>query len=245
MAETVVSSTFNIFDLFVRLIPGCVLVGCYYCCFRETIPFMDMDPKLLIVLNVAIAYIVGTLLRAPWRIIKTMLDKFAFGDNPRFIYTQTIDTQNNKCKTFVIKEFATRTMAKKLVDDIIAQSPCLAKCDDMKRSHYAFGHMVNYLEVNGRSSKTDRIGNLADMCSSVIVTLIICAIMLIVSAICCSKCIGMNLGLSWNLTFFSGIITALVFAAGIISSCYLYVHYTQVRFSMTIIQYSILIKKES
>ena len=203
---------------------------------------MSMDSKLMIVLNVAIAYIAGTLVRAPWRILKGRIDEYYFGENPRNVYTTkaTEEAERNK-KRPVIKELATRKIADGLVDSIIEHNPCLNGEDDKIKSHFAFGYMVNYLGANGKSSKLDRIGSLTDMCSSVMVTILICSLMLAGSAVLTSC--GFDPGLSWDLTWLSGGITLIVLLAGFLSSASLYAHYTQVRFSMTITQYSMVEKK--
>ena len=252
MIETVVSSTFNFFDIFVRLGPGCILVGCFYCCFNKVIPSMNMDSTFVLVLNITIAYLAGTLVRAPFRLVKDILDNWYFGGNPRDIYTTVI-------KKPVIKEEITRKVAKKLVDQITDQLELKDVYDkggmegkkaaentnsltdkEKRNNHFAFSHMVNCLELSGKSGKADRICGLLDMCAYSIVTLAICAIMLGIST-------ARGLGLDWNETIhpiFIVIIMVIIFTTGIVSSLHLYYHYTQMRFSMIVQQYNIWKSKQ-
>lgn len=248
MIETVVSSTFNFYDIFVRLGPGCILVGCFYCCFNKIIPPLNMSSTFLIVLNIAIAYIAGTLIRAPFRLIKKHLDNIVFGGNPRDIFPD--DSKNGK--QAVIKEEITRKVAQKHVALIVEQQEALIcgqqgesqklTSESNRKNHFAFSHMVDCLELNGKSGKADRICSLVDMCSSMMITFIFCVIMLGASCF-----FYYNKGYDWGITWngcASVIIAFTVLAAGLISACYLYTHYTQMRFSMIVQLYNIWQDKE-
>ena len=244
MVETVVSSSFNFYDIFVRLGPGCILVGCFYSCFNRIIPPLNMDSTFIIVLNIAIAYIAGTLIRALFRFFKVHLDNIVFGGNPRDLFP---DRPKGKKKA-VIKEIITREIAKKHVTLIVKQQgnlihgqqdvACEHDYDSKRKNHFAFSHMVNCLELNGKSGKSDRICSLVDMCSSLMVTLFLCFLMLSVNYILFYT-LGFDCGGMWNHKLATAIIAFITLLTGFISAYYLYIHYTQMRFAMIVQLYNI------
>lgn len=153
-------SSFNIFDVIVRLFPGCMLTLWVKRLFFSKLIFSHYE-SINFVLFLSVGFSCGALLYVGGTICgKYVIDRIAFGGNPRRVYLRDAKT----ARIPVIKDAETRAVARSIVK---------THRDD---AYYAFGWMINYLETHGFNEKEDRMLSLAGMSSSLAVTVIICSI---------------------------------------------------------------------
>lgn len=237
MIEKVVSDNFNVFDIFVRFGPGCILVACFYYCTQNFFSVAFEEFYLKMILYICLSYIVGCLIRSQVHLFSFIFNKIYFGGNPRDIYPYS-----DRGKYCVLKQSITRGIAGR-IRDIIADHFYLhdyleSDSSDIKSecelNRFAFGYMVNYLDINGYINKTNSIKSLSDMCSSVAVTIVLCNIMIIFSGLF-HLATGGQAGFHL-IPMAVGVVISIV---GFVLSCNLYISYTQKRYSVVIEQFVI------
>ncbi len=183
-------SSFNIFDVLGRLIPGSILASWGYILYRPYLyKYLAPLSSMKVIIFIAVSYALGILMKAPANILSKSINKRVFGGDPRCLYALykektnqegncTPDEENKKNirklkhkKKYVIKNRATRRLAKEVRDAIVDMYFNDAAKNDVSKgslSAFAFGYMINYLESKGKADKQNRISVLEDMCSSML-----------------------------------------------------------------------------
>ncbi|GEM_PF-2122592 len=209
-------STFNLFDIFARLIPGNLLIAFVYPMFIRPNDKKTYGEVVILFEYIAVSYAIGTLLYCISKeLVTSLINKIAFGDNPRNVYCNRL--KDKKYKLNVIKDKQTRKLARKIVGH--------------NKQYYYFGIMMNTLEIKGMNEKEDRMEGGASMSSAMCLTSgIICVLYLI------RKKLLIDSSLQDKLQFGILLITTFLFAIS-------YVHYTRMRYSIVVRTYAILENK--
>lgn len=227
MQEKVVADNFNIYDVFVRFGPGCILVGFfYYCCSLLFHNSINIEFYMKLLIYISLSYIAGCLIRALVRPIFKFYNRKYFGGQPRNIYLS-----GNLGKAKVLKHEVTRNLAERVKKNVVTRLN-LYNFSEMEINHFVFGYMINRLVIDGHSNKSDRINSLSEMCSSFAVTIILCdliGIFTLAGLAQMGKCPTNVIEI-----IAVGLLLSLV---GEVSSCYLYSHYVQMRFTIVVKQF--------
>ena len=235
MEDKVIADNFNIYDIFVRFGPGCIIVGYFYYCYSLFFNgSFNLDFYMKLLIYISLSYMAGCLLRAIVRPFEKKINRHCFGGDPRNVYLSTM-----RGKKSVLKHEVTRNMAKKIREDIVDRLK-ITNSSEMEIDHFVFGYMINRLVIDGKSNKNDRINTLAQMCSSFAVTIILCDIIGIITFIVLwftTKAFTVN-------EIGALAVGALLSIAGGKSACYLYIHYTQMRFTIVVKQFVVCYERE-
>lgn len=168
--EDEIVGTLTLFDLFVRFVPGVILLSIAIVLGLVQAPkdaetLRQIPDMIWLILFVSAAYALGAVLRLPATLISKIARKRAFGvANPRKVYTKS----NKDGKPLVVRDKGTLQLAQKMSKEV---------CDefgiDSDGTAFAFGYMINYLEVHGAAGKEDSMSGLVDFCTSMAAVVII------------------------------------------------------------------------
>ncbi len=158
--EDSVTSSLNLFDIAVRLVPGAlVLAACGF--FSGWCSEICGDDAITLFLAFVASYTVGTLLRFPAKFLSELIHLIAYDGNPRDRYPDRGSRKGRLGFTgrSVIRDPSTRALG-------LACRRAIAKHYGLKHvePRFAFGFMINYLEAEGVSAKGDRMCSISDMC---------------------------------------------------------------------------------
>ncbi len=277
MVDKVVTDSFNIYDLFGRFGPGCIFVACFYCCCKSIFPNIAIgNTYLQLIVYISLSYIIGSTNQALSRwVVSAILNKKIFGGNPRELYTFCPNKKDAVLKHEVSRELARRIRDivaghyTSIIREVSAQSDqsnivqrhvdekgdirshgrvnAQRKNKVKKVNHFVFGYMTNYLDIKGLAGKNSRINSLADMCSSVIVTALLCYITWIPTFVYHIKQDYSNgiSDLNYYLSLFVVVTVVILFV--FFSACKMYRTYIQMRYAIVVYQFAICnewVKKE-
>lgn len=147
-----VPSSFNIYDVIVRIFPGCMLSLWIKLLFFPNLSFSTYE-SINFVLFLSVGFSLGALLYVGGNLYGRFVDWLIFGGNPRKAFISS-----NTGRLPVIRDNTTRAVAQTIVKS------------HKGRADYTFGMMINYLEAHGFNGKEDRMLSLAGMSSSMAVT---------------------------------------------------------------------------
>lgn len=162
IVEYSVTSSLNLFDIAVRLVPGAlVLAACGF--FSGWCSDICGDDAITLFLAFVASCTVGTLLRFLAWPLSELIHLVAYDGNPRDRYLDRGSREGRLGFTgrSVIRDPSTRALG-------FACRRAIAGHYGLKHvePRFAFGFMINYLEAEGVSAKGDRMCSISDMCSS-------------------------------------------------------------------------------
>lgn len=212
--EEAIVATFNLFDLFVRLVPGVVFLSFLL---QPLGPICaSVNEGVVIVIFLALAYAIGVLMRALAYPLRRAAHWIAYGGNPRKLYASF-----GKGLVPVIKNDATRALA-----GLCMNAVCDDVLDGRRDAEFAMGWMISYLELHGCSEKEDRINGLVDTSSSLAAVFACAAIYQLF--------FGANSEVFQGFRDFANAAVALILIALTLVCMVLSIRYERIRFSIVI-----------
>ena len=80
MEDKVIADNFNIYDIFVRFGPGCIIVGYFYYCYSLFFNgSFNLDFYMKLLIYISLSYMAGCLLRAIVRPFEKKINRHCFG----------------------------------------------------------------------------------------------------------------------------------------------------------------------
>ena len=251
MDELVSSTSFNIFDIFVRIIPGCVLTSFLRILWLNSSNFGSTIAE-DILLYVAISYALGALIDIISKPVSYLINTLLFGGNPRKQYMFKAKKHWN---IDVIRDKHTRDLANTQINHIfnrIFPDPKKDKLpsdrtsedegkkdgsllertsENEEKGDFAFGYMINYLESHGNNEKEDRLLSIANMGISMATTIALCFICTLLTPA------------PTILEQYNVIVIALLAFGSFVGFISLYLVYIRMRFSVVVRTFSVIFTK--
>ena len=223
-----ISSSFNIFDTFVRLIPGCTVLYTVrlFCPLSEN----EIPTAIDLLFCIAIAYVIGSAFYGFSKPIKCLINRVVFGGNPRNNFVEP--KKSHLC--YVVKDEFTRELAQKIKKDIEKEAEIKMQhvSEHKSNSDFAINYMVNYLELNGLNGKEDKMVSLSDMFGCMVVVMIAVGFIWGLSSCCESLSVALR-GLSFG---FLAVITGVFIGS--------YLECVRLRYSIVVRTYYALTKNK-